>query len=199
MNVMLILGWIFLIAGICCWGNVIYCLVKLFRAKLLLEIPLTQKSKNFSVIRTGGYSIWQEGPLFKLAAMAFIHPEIVNIDSKEKVKLTSSLGRPHKNGFTRGSSLMFYCELEAGNYNLTIVDGSSFNPLENQIAQKMVDHLPITKVSDQQYNLQIRESLTKKQRLIMFICIFAGLFLLMKGLFTIIQLSLGLVMEGSMV
>ncbi|WP_171477297.1 hypothetical protein [Acinetobacter bereziniae] len=55
---MLILGWIFLIAGICCWVNVIYCLVQLFRAKLVLEMPLVQKSKNFSVTHKGGYSIW---------------------------------------------------------------------------------------------------------------------------------------------
>jgi hypothetical protein len=196
MNGMLILGWIFLIAGICCWVNVIYCLVQLFRAKLVLEMPLVQKSKNFSVTHKGGYSIWQEGPLFKLAPMAFIHPKIVNLDSQEEVKLTPSLGRPHKNSFTRGSNLMFYCELEVGNYNLTIVEGSSLNQLEKQISQKVIDHLPINKVLDQQYNLQIKQSLSKKQRLIMLICIFAGLFLFMKGFFTLLQLSLGIRMEG---
>ncbi|WP_228270223.1 hypothetical protein [Acinetobacter bereziniae] len=194
---MLILGWIFLIAGICCWIKVVYCLVRIFRAKLLLEMPLTQKSKNFRVVHQGCYSIWQEGPLFKLAPMAFIHPEIINIDSQEVIKLTSSLGRPHKNGFTRGSNLIFYCELVTGNYSLTIVDGSSFNQLENQISQKMIDHLPINKVLNQQYNLQIKQSLSKKQRLMMLVCIFAGLFLFMKGLFTLLQLSLGVRMEGA--
>lgn len=92
---------------------------------------------------------------------------------------------------------MFYCELEVGNYNLTIVEGSSLNQLEKQISQKVIDHLPINKVLDQQYNLQIKHSLSKKQRLIMLICIFAGLFLFMKGLFTLLQLSLGIRMEGA--
>jgi hypothetical protein len=198
MNGILILGWIFLIAGICCWMNVMYCLVKLFKARLLLEMPLTQQSKNFKVVKKGGYAIWQEGPLFKLAPMAFIHPEIMNTDSQQMVKLKASIGRPHKNGFTRGSNLMFYCELQVGNYCLEALNGSSLSPIEDKISQAMVDHLSIKKQSDSLYNIQIRESLTKKQRIIMLLCIFAGLFLLMKGLFTIISLSLGTPMEGSM-
>jgi len=92
---------------------------------------------------------------------------------------------------------MFYCELDVGHYCLEVLDGSSLNPIEDKISQTITDHLSMQKQADSLYNLQIRESLSKKQRIIMIICIFAGLLLLMKGLFTIIALSLGIAMEGS--
>jgi hypoxanthine-guanine phosphoribosyltransferase len=94
--------------------------------------------------------------------------------------------------------LMFYCELEVGNYRLDVMAGSSLNPIEEHVSQVLIKNLSIKQAPDSQYNVQIRESLTQKQRAIMFICLFAGLFLFIKGLFTVIHLGLGIAMEGSL-
>ncbi|MGE8545302.1 MAG: hypothetical protein ACN6NS_13450 [Acinetobacter johnsonii] len=198
MNGTLILGWIFLILGMCCWANAFYSLFRLFRTKLLLDLPLDQKFKDFNVTKKGGYAIWQEGPLFKCAPMTFVYPQIINTDLQQLVKLSPSIGRASKNGFSRASMLMFYCELEVGNYRLDVMAGSSLNPIEEHVSQSLIKNLSIKQAPDSQYNVQIRESLTQKQRAIMFICLFAGLFLFIKGLFTVIHLGLGIAMEGSL-
>jgi len=198
MNGTLILGWIFLILGMCCWANAFYSLFRLFRTKLLLDLPLDQKFKDFNVTKKGGYAIWQEGPLFKCAPMTFVYPQIINTDLQQLVKLSPSIGRASKNGFSRASMLMFYCELEVGNYRLDVMAGSSLNPIEEHVSQALIKNLSIKQAPDSQYNVQIRESLTQKQRAIMFICLFAGLFLFIKGLFTVIHLGLGIAMEGSL-
>ena len=197
MNGTLILGWISLILGIACLIRAFYSLFLIFRSRLVLDLALNQKIKNFKISKKGGYAIWQEGPLFKLAPMLLIHPQITNTDLQQIVKLSPSIARASKNGFSRASMLMFYCELDVGHYCLEVLDGSSLNPIEDKISQTITDHLSMQKQADSLYNLQIRESLSKKQRIIMIICIFAGLLLLMKGLFTIIALSLGIAMEGS--
>lgn len=198
MNGTLILGWIFLTLGMCCWANAFYSLFRLFRTRLLLDLPLDQKFKDFNVTKKGGYAIWQEGPLFKCAPMTFVYPHIINTDLQQLVKLSPSIGRASKNGFSRASMLMFYCELEVGNYRLDVMAGSSLNPIEEHVSQVLIKNLSIKQAPDSQYNVQIRESLTQKQRAIMFICLFAGLFLFIKGLFTVIHLGLGIAMEGSL-
>ncbi|MFP6842414.1 MAG: hypothetical protein VB979_09565 [Acinetobacter sp.] len=198
MNGTLILGWIFLTLGMCCWANAFYSLFRLFRTRLLLDLPLDQKFKDFNVTKKGGYAIWQEGPLFKCAPMTFVYPQIINTDLQQLVKLSPSIGRASKNGFSRASMLMFYCELEVGNYRLDVMAGSSLNPIEEHVSQVLIKNLSIKQAPDSQYNVQIRESLTQKQRAIMFICLFAGLFLFIKGLFTVIHLGLGIAMEGSL-
>lgn len=198
MNGTLILGWIFLTLGICCWANAFYSLFRLFRTRLLLDLPLDQKFKDFNVTKKGGYAIWQEGPLFKCVPMTFVYPQIINTKLQQLVKLSPSIGRASKNGFSRTSILMFYCELEVGNYRLDVMAGSSLNPIEEHVSQALIKNLSIKQVPDSQCNVQIRESLTQKQRAIMFICLFAGLFLFIKGLFTVIHLGLGIAMEGSL-
>lgn len=198
MNGTLILGWIFLTLGMCCWANAFYSLFRLFRTRLLLDLPLDQKFKDFNVTKKGGYAIWQEGPLFKCAPLTFVYPQIINTDLQQLVKLSPSIGRASKNGFSRASMLMFYCELEVGNYRLDVMAGSSLNPIEEHVSQVLIKNLSIKQAPDSQYNVQIRESLTQKQRAIMFICLFAGLFLFIKGLFTVIHLGLGIAMEGSL-
>ena len=198
MNGTLILGWIFLTLGMCCWANAFYSLFRLFRTRLLLDLPLDQKFKDFNVTKKGGYAIWQEGPLFKCAPMTFVYPQIINTELQQLVKLSPSIGRASKNGFSRASMLMFYCELEVGNYRLDVMAGSSLNPIEEHVSQVLIKNLSIKQAPDSQYNVQIRESLTQKQRAIMFICLFAGLFLFIKGLFTVIHLGLGIAMEGSL-
>ena len=198
MNGTLILGWIFLTLGMCCWANAFYSLFRLFRTRLLLDLPLDQKFKDFNVTKKGGYAIWQEGPLFKCAPLTFVYPQIINTDLQQLVKLSPSIGRASKNGFSRASMLMFYCELEVGNYRLDVMAGSSLNPIEEHVSQVLIKNLSIKQAPDSQYNVQIRESLTQKQRAIMFICLFAGLFLFIKGLFTVIHQGLGIAMEGSL-
>ena len=198
MNGTLILGWIFLTLGMCCWANAFYSLFRLFRTRLLLDLPLDQKFKDFNVTKKGGYAIWQEGPLFKCAPLTFVYPQIINTDLQQLVKLSPSIGRASKNGFSRASMLMFYCELEVGNYRLDVMAGSSLNPIEEHVSQVLIKNLSIKQAPDSQYNVQIRESLTQKQRAIMFICLFAGLFLFIKGLFTVIHLGLWIAMEGSL-
>lgn len=182
----------------CCWAHAFYSLFRLFRIRLLLDLPLAQKFKDFNVTQKGGYAIWQEGPLFKCAPMAFIRPQIINTDLQQLVKLSPSIGRASKNGFSCASLLMFYCESEVGNYRLEMMASSSLNPIEERVSQALIKHLSIKQAPDSQYNVQIRESLTQKQRVIRLICLFAGLFLFIKGLFTVIQLGLGIAMEGSL-
>ena len=198
MNGYLLLGWLFLIIGLACWANVLYSLYLLFRTKLIIELPLNQKFKNFTVRKKGGYAIWQEGPLFKQAPVTFSRPQIINTEQNDIVKLSASKGRATKNGFSRGSSLIFYCELELGHYCFEVEAGSSLHTIEDKISQSVIKQLDIQKAPVSQYCFQIRESLTKKQRIMMVICIFAGLFFFLRGLFTILHLMLGLPMEGSL-
>lgn len=198
MNGYLLLGWLFLIVGLACWTNVFYSLYLLLRTKLLVTLTLDQKFINFTVKKKGGYAIWQEGPIFKQAPVTFSRPQIINTDFHQVIPLSNTWVRATKNGFSRASSLVFYCELEQGNYCFEIEPGSSLNPIEDKISQSVLKNLAIKKAPVSQYCFQIRESLTKKQRLMMFICLFAGLFFFIRGLFTIIHLLSGIPMEGSL-
>lgn len=63
MNVSLILGWLFLVIGIACWVFVFKCLYRLFRTRIIVDLPLSQQLKEFSIQEKGGFSIWQVGPL----------------------------------------------------------------------------------------------------------------------------------------
>lgn len=195
MSIFLIFGWLLLIVGLSCWANVFYSLYLLFRTRLLVALPLNEKFKNFTVTKQGGYAIWHEGPIFKQAAVSFSRPQIIKLDNQQIVPLSSSLGRMTKNGWTRASALAFYCELDEGDYCIEAFAGSSLSPIEDKVSQTIINHLPINKAPESQYRFLVQESITTKRRVIMFICIFAGLFCFNIGLFTILEINLGVKME----
>lgn len=92
MNVSLILGWLFLVIGIACWVSVFKCLYLLFRTRIIVDLPLSQQIKKFSIQEKGGFSIWQVGPLLKQAPILFSQPQLTDLTRQQVVKLSPSIG-----------------------------------------------------------------------------------------------------------
>lgn len=195
MNVSLILGWLFLVIGIACWVFVFKCLYLLFRTRIIVDLPLSQQIKEFSIQEKGGFSIWQVGPLLKQVPMLFSQPQLTDLTRQQVVKLSLSIGRATKNSFSQSAMLVFYCELDVGKYCLEVFAGSSLHTIEERISKAILTTIPIGRASNQQYHFQLRESLTKKQRLLMPIFVFIGLFFFLQGLFTILNLLFDIPME----
>jgi hypothetical protein len=127
---------------------------KAFSGDILLEIPYTQKSGEFSINESGTYSIWHKGQFFRKAPLDEFKPEITNKSTGEKARLTSLLLRPNANNGLTARMELFRFEAPAGNYVLNLVKGSSISAIENNLL-KLV---PAPKVDSNNYFIQLRES-----------------------------------------
>ena len=134
-------------------------------------------------------------PLLKQAPMLFSQLQLTDLTRQQVVKLSPSIGRATKNSFSQSAMLVFYCELDIGKYCLEVFSGFSLHIIEERISKAILTTVPIGRASNQQYRFQLRESLTKKQRLLMPIFVFIGLFFFLQGLFTILNLLFDIPME----
>jgi hypothetical protein len=125
-----------------------------FSGNIILEIPYSLKSADFEITKTGVFSIWHKGQIFRKAPLDKYKPLIRNTVSNEEIILIPSLFRANtNNGFTARMEL-FRFSAPAGKYNMMITEGSSISMLDRGIT-----HLfPLKMVDFENYYLQIRES-----------------------------------------
>ena len=113
------------------------------------------------------------------------------------IKLSRSYGNVTKTGFTRSSRQVYFCDLDAGQYMIEIQAGSSLGHLDQIITNTFEHMVSIPTASLQQYSIQLRKSLSKRQRVLLLPMVFIGLFLFNIGLFTILSHAFGIQLEGA--
>lgn len=198
MNFYLISGSLMLLAGLACWGFVFKCLYIMFRTRIVVDLPLNEQFKAFKLTEKSGFAVWEEGPMLKKSAMAFSTPQIINTDHQQPVKLSRSYGNATKTSFTRASRLVYFCELDAGNYVLEVREGSSLGRLDQAMTNTIESVVTVPKAPVSEYRIQLRKSLSKRQRLLMIPAVFIGLFLFNTGLFTVIAHTTGKQLGGAL-
>ncbi len=187
-----------LITGLSCWGFVFKCLYIMFRTRIVVDLPLNEPFKTFRVTEKGGFAVWEEGPMLKKSAMVFSTPQIINTNQQQPVKLFRSYGNATKTSFTRASRLVYFCELDAGNYVIEVREGSSLGILDQAMTNTIERVVTIPKAPVSEYSIQLRKSLSKRQRLLMIPTVFIGLFLFNIGLFTVIGHATGKQLSGAL-
>lgn len=175
-----------LIAGLICWGFVAKFLWIIFRTQIVVDLPLNEQFKAFQIKEKGGFAVWEDGPMLKKSPMVFSTPQIINTDLQHPIKLSRNYGNVTKSGFTRAARLVYFCDLDVGNYILEVQAGSSLTKMDQVITNSLERVVTIPKAPLSQYRIQLRKSLSKRQRLLMIPAVFIGLFLFNIGLFTVI-------------
>lgn len=186
------------ITGLTCWGFVAKYLFIMFRTRIVVDLPVSEPFKTFKIIEKGGFAIWEEGPIFKKSVMAFSTPQIIHVDSKKVIKLSRSYGNVTKTGFARSSRQVYFCDLDAGQYIIEIQASSSLGQIDQIITNTLEHMVSIPTAPLQQYSIQLRKSLSKRQRLLLLPMVFIGLFLFNIGLFTILYHAFGIQLEGAL-
>lgn len=125
-----------------------------FSGSIILEIPYSLKSSDFEISRTGVYSIWHKGHIFRKAPLDQYKPVIRNTLTNEEIMLIPSIFRANtNNGFTARMEL-FRFSAPAGRYNMVLAEGSSISMFDRGITRLF----PLKMVDYENYYIQVRES-----------------------------------------
>jgi len=127
---------------------------KTFSGNIILEIPFSRKTEQFSLTRQGTYSIWHKGKIFTKAPLDEFRPVIIDNSTSEEVRLTHLLFRPNINIRKTSRMEIFRFKAPAGDYLLTLAEGSGISGVENALINK----LPFGMTDQDSYFIQVRES-----------------------------------------
>ena len=125
-----------------------------FSGNIILEIPYAQKNAQFTINKSGNYSIWHTGQFFRRAPLDEFRPVITNESDGAEIKLYSSIFRPNANNGIKARMELFRFSAPAGAYKLELVEGSSISKIENTL----IKQLPVKMVETDKYFIQIRKS-----------------------------------------
>lgn len=125
-----------------------------FSGNIILEIPYAQKNAQFTINKSGNYSIWHMGQFFRRAPLDEFRPVITNESDGTEIKLYSSIFRPNANNGINARMELFRFSAPAGAYKLELVEGSSISKIENTL----IKQLPVKMVETDKYFIQIRKS-----------------------------------------
>ncbi|MCI0474543.1 MAG: hypothetical protein L0Y76_13275 [Ignavibacteria bacterium] len=127
---------------------------KTFSGKIIVEIPYSQKSSEFTLAGPGNYSVWHKGTFFRKAPLDEFKPEILSKSTGLKIRLYPSLFRPNSNNGRTARMELYRFSAPEGKYVLELNPGSSISGTENSI----IDLIPAKMVDYDKYFIQIRES-----------------------------------------
>lgn len=127
---------------------------KTFSGNIVLEIPYRHKSAEFVLDKPGNYSIWHKGQFFRKAPLDEFRPEVTDVNTGQKAKLTSFLFRPNTNNGSTARMELYRFSAPAGNYLLELKEGKSISTIEN----KVINLVPARMVDYDKYYIQVRES-----------------------------------------
>jgi hypothetical protein len=127
---------------------------KTFSGEIILEIPYTRKSAEFSLTHPGKYSVWHKGQYFRKAPLDEFEPVITNKSTGERTRLFHSVFRPNANNGMTARMELYRFSAPAGDYLLELDEGSSISAVENTI----ISFNPASEVDHDRYFIQIRES-----------------------------------------
>lgn len=127
---------------------------KAFTGRIILEIPYSQKSAEFTLSEPGTYAVWHKGQYFRRAPLDEFKPEIIDRSTGLSLKLSSFILRPNTNNGKTARMEIARFSASPGKYVLQLSEGSSVTGLE----QSLIRHLKIKMVDYDKYFIQVRES-----------------------------------------
>ena len=141
-----------------------------FNGKVLLELPYNNRAGLFTISKSGTYSIWQKGPLFKKTPVAKFRPQIRNTANYQAIKLHYSILSPRVNGFSDGRMQLFTFKADTGNYELILGAGTSVFSFQDILAKA----IPLADIDLEHYFIQVRESQSELVNLLSILIILLG-------------------------
>ena len=127
---------------------------KSFNGKVMLEMPYLQQTGEFTIIKSGIYSVWQKGELFKKTPLDQFSTHIYEKATQQEINLSYSLMSPRSNDFSTGRIEIYTFNATPGVYELRLEEGSSLSTVSSFVS-KMV---PLPAVDLSKYFIQLRES-----------------------------------------
>jgi len=91
----------------------------------VMEIPLSDKTMDFEIIKQGRYAVWVKAPVFQKNHLDKVKLQLYNKDKQEYIKLWHIFVRPQSNNGSAGQLKYLFFRAEAGNYRAEIVEGSN--------------------------------------------------------------------------
>jgi hypothetical protein len=143
---------------------------KTYSGNVILEIPYAQKSAEFILDKPGNYSIWHKGQFFRKVPLDEFKPEIIDLSTGLKVKLSSRFFRPNANNGRNASMEIFRFSAPPGKYIMEMKEGSSISRVE----QRLIGTIPAEMVDYDKYFIQVKESQPLFLSLSGIVCIVLG-------------------------
>jgi hypothetical protein len=151
---MQVLFFLLIPAGVILLVFSIKILRKSFSGSIIVEIPYSQKTAEFKVLKPRHFSIWHKGQFFRKAPLDEFRPRIIDRSTGENIRLHSLLFRPNSNNGRSARMELFRFTAPAGEYILELGEGSSVSGLENSL----IGLIPAKKADYDKYFIQVRES-----------------------------------------
>lgn len=129
-------------------------LKKPLNGKVILSLPYSDKVGNFTIEKTGIYSIWQKGDLLKKTPINKFRPHLYDTAANKELILKPSIMSPRSNNFSTGQMEMFTFTAKAGDYELKLLSGSSVSKLQSVVGSA----IPLAKIDPKNYFIEVRES-----------------------------------------
>ena len=127
---------------------------KAINGKVILDMPYLQQIGEFTILKSGIYSIWQNGEMFRKTPIDQFSTHIYEKATQQEINLSYSLMSPRTNDFSTGRMEIYTFYASPGVYELRLQDGSSASILGG-FTSKLV---PFPAVDLAKYFVQVRES-----------------------------------------
>ncbi len=124
------------------------------QGKILLSLPFNDGSGEFKLTKSGFYSVLHKGPILKKTPVADFRPQIVNLDTNDIITLNASIMSPRSSGFSTARTELFTFNAPAGEYELSLIEGSSVSTFQTAIGRI----IPLANIDLEQYVIEVRES-----------------------------------------
>ena len=125
-----------------------------FNGDVLLALPYHDSVGSFTVSKSGVYSIWHKGPVFKKTPLAKFRPHISSTSTGKDIKLNPSILSPRSNNFATGRMELFTFRAEIGHYELKLVSGTSTSRLQAIVGNA----IPLADIDLSLYSIEVKES-----------------------------------------
>lgn len=129
-------------------------LQKAFSGRIILEIPYSLKSAEFTLNEPGTYAVWHKGQYFRRAPLDEFKPVIIDKSTGLNLELSSFILRPNTNNGKTARMEIARFSASPGKYVLLLSEGSTVSGAE----QSLIRFLKIKMVDYDKYFIQIRES-----------------------------------------
>lgn len=187
MNMLMITLAIFaILLGLYALYHAFRLLFKIFRARDLEKVTFNALPHRFQMVESMTIGIWLEGPIGQYLSKDFSKPCIIESATGHEIKLQSSIARASKNSFSHARTLLFYADLNAGEYELMQSNQQLVSKVERHVSAAIQQTLNLSTAQLHQCRIILTEALSMRQRLSMIVYIFFGLFILLSGILTLL-------------
>jgi hypothetical protein len=97
---------------------------KAFSGAILLEIPYSQRTGQFTITTPGAFTIWQKGKFQKQGVATNLQPIIRHATTQQEVPVYSVRSQVYSNNGSVGRLQLFSFSAQEGSYTLQLVEGS---------------------------------------------------------------------------